>query len=97
MANHIFPQPSVIKSIQAGIITISGDITSATATINAVNTTKSVVLHGGSRFPGSATNPNITLATVQLTNATTVTATVGATVTPSIVNRYVAYTVLEFY
>ena len=94
MANHIFPQPSMVKSIQAGIITIPGDTTSATATINAVNTTKSVVLHGGSRCPLSTTNPDKILATVQLTNATTVTATVGSTTN---YNRYVAYTVLEFY
>lgn len=96
MANHIFPQPSVIKSIQTGIITIPNNNTSATATINAVDTTKSVVLHGGARYPSSTTtNPNATLATVQLTDATTVTATVGMTTTSG--NRHVAYTVLEFY
>ena len=94
MANHIFPQPSVIKSIQTGIITIPGDNTSATATINAVNTTKSVVLHGGTRYPAATTNPDKIATTVQLTNATTVTATVGSTTSA---NRYVAYTVLEFY
>lgn len=97
MANHIFPQPSVIKSIQAGIIEIPGAYTSVTATINAVNTTKSVVLHGGSRCSASTQNPNVTLATVQLTDATTVTATVGTTISPFSIIRYVAYTVLEFY
>jgi hypothetical protein len=96
MANHIFPQPSVIKSIQAGIITIPHNNTSATATINAVNTTKSVVLHGGTRCPGYTSTDQI-FTTVQLTNATTVTATVGGTTTSSADNRYVAYTVLEFY
>lgn len=94
MANHIFPQPSVIKSIQTGIITISKADTSATATINAVNTTKSVVLHGGSSCTGTTATPNQILATVQLTNATTVTATTGATASAE---RHVAYTVLEFY
>ena len=97
MANHIFPQPSVVKSIQAGIITIPVDNKSATATINAVDTTKSVVLHGGSRYPTSTTNPDKTSVTVQLTNATTVTATVGIETTSSADIRYVAYTVLEFY
>ena len=96
MANHIFPQPSVIKSIQTGIITIPDDKKSATATINAVDTTKSVVLHGGSRYPRTTTNPDKILATVQLTNATTVTATVGSTADVNN-DRYVAYTVLEFY
>lgn len=96
MANHIFPQPSVIKSIQAGIITIPKATTSATATINAVNTTKSVVLHGGTRCPGNPAPAQI-LTTVQLTNATTVTATVGIETTSSADIRYVAYTVLEFY
>lgn len=94
MANHIFPQPSVIKSIQAGIITIPRNDTSATATINAVNTTKSVVLHGGTRYPASTPNPDKIFTTVQLTNATTVTATVGSTAG---VSKHVAYTVLEFY
>jgi hypothetical protein len=94
MANHIFPQPSMVKSIQAGIITMPRADKSATATINAVNTTKSVVLHGGTRCPGTTANPNQIFATVQLTNATTVTATVGGTANAE---RYVAYTVLEFY
>ena len=77
-----------VKSVQAGTITIIS-ASSNTATISSVNTSKSVVLYGGTSMSGSADY----LVRVELTNATTVTATRGTTLN----NSTVAYTVLEFY
>ena len=43
----------MVKSVQRGIITIAADATVGTATISSVNTSKAVVLYGGSINNGS--------------------------------------------
>lgn len=81
-----------VKSIQTGEITISNTSTTATATITAVNTAKSVCFFGGSR--SNISDVAYGTATVALTNTTTVTATRGGgTIGASVVVRY---TVVEF-
>ena len=63
---------SQIKSIQRGTITISG-ATSATATITAVNTSKSELRFLGARTKDDTVNAWGT-STIELTNSTTITA-----------------------
>jgi len=64
--------PGVIRSVQRGTITINSTNTSATATITAVDTTKSVVFWLGS---DASSNGSLTAAYLTLTNSTTVTST----------------------
>jgi len=82
---------SGIKSIQTGSFTVGSTLSTNTATISSVSTTKSVVL-----WNGQSTNSNLDSASIQmrveLTNATTVTATRGGTSG----NTTVSYTVVEF-
>lgn len=86
---------SVVKSVQYGSISIAGAASSGTATITAVDTTKAVLLHLGSRGPGGG-SPGIAdgLATLTLTNATTVTAQRATTFATGI---NVNFCVLEFF
>jgi hypothetical protein len=67
--SQFFGGGATIKSIQRGLITISTSDSSATATISAVNTSKTEL-----RFLG-ASNTGTTLARIELTNSTTITAT----------------------
>ena len=79
-----------IKSIQRGVISISGAHASATATISAVNPAKTVVHFGGFL----SDNDSVLRAPhLVLTDATTVTATRNATANTTTV----AYTVEERY
>lgn len=75
---------SVIKSIQRGVITIAVSTISASATISQVDTSKAVVLYGGSAGgptgDGSTTTANSNVQ-LSLTNGTTITAAVGRTLT----------------
>jgi hypothetical protein len=85
--------PSVIKSIQQGTITFTGtNITSGTATITSVDTTKAMCLTTG----GSQSGTSWLSSKVILTNATTVTASTsndnGAARTYT-----TGYIVVEFY
>lgn len=80
----------VIKSIQEGQIVISSGSSSNTATISSVTTSKSVCTFNGSR--GNSTSGYV--ATVQLTNATTVTA---ARIGSPAADTTVGYTVTEYY
>lgn len=81
---------SVIKGIQRGTITSLAS-TTATATITAVNTAKSVLIHMGNH--GTASTPEHSLFSLALTNSTTVTATKGATG----VTATVGFEVVEYY
>ena len=63
---------AAIKSIQRGSITLSG-ATSATATITAVNTSKTELRFLGSRTRDDTVNAWGT-STIELTNSTTITA-----------------------
>lgn len=86
---------NTIKSIQRGTIAISATSnTSATATITSVSTTKSVVnfLNWSCNTGGQAQDnyhPYVTL-----TNATTVTATIGTTISGGIITA--SFEVIEF-
>ena len=64
-----------IKSIQRGVISITGSSTSATATITAVNTGKTELRLLGCSGASSAIEQ--TLSDIVLTNSTTITATRG--------------------
>lgn len=81
-----------IASIQRGTITIASSTTSNTATISAVDPSKSFVIWNGSKFPGSYSNFSGAFASVNLTNATTVTAERSSTLQDIVV----AFTVVEF-
>lgn len=67
-----------IKSIQRGVMTVtpSAGLGTATATITAVNTSKSVVTLLGTRF--TANDYGNINCRIELTNSTTVTAQVNA-------------------
>lgn len=78
-----------IKAIYRGEVTIASGAGTGTATITAVNTAKAICLSNGSR--GSATAGYV--GTVNLTNATTVTAQRVGTPAADLV---VAFTVVEF-
>ena len=77
-----------IKSIQRGTITISSGLT-ATATVNAVDLSKAVLFHNGatSESAGGCNSPII-----ELTDATTITATRSYSTATGAVN----YTLVEF-
>lgn len=67
-----------IKSVQRGVITFSSSNKTETATISAVDTSKAFVLWGGAIDSAGTTSyghPGRWAARVDLTNATTVTAT----------------------
>lgn len=66
--------PSRIKSVQRGVITITGAATLVTATITAVDTSKSVCRFMGAEVSAGTTWGASTGARVTLTNSTTVTA-----------------------
>lgn len=68
-----FAGGSSIKSIQRGVITLSS-VTSATATITAVVTAKTALRHLGAT---SDVGEAYSLARINLTNTTTITATRG--------------------
>ena len=85
---------SAVKSVQRGIITIAADKTEGTATITAVDTTKAVVLFGGSIYGYTGnTYSNSWDARLVLSSATKVTAT--RAYAPHY-NATVPYQVLEF-
>jgi hypothetical protein len=67
-------QRGFIKSIQAGTITIASGATSNTGTVTAVDPNNSVLIFLGNELSGS-TDPRTAYARIELTNATTITAT----------------------
>jgi hypothetical protein len=78
-----------IKSIQRGVIN-TGNTTSATATISAVNPAKSIL-----STTGSNTNPAANIwSYLSLTNSTTITATVS---TSSANASAIAWQLVEYY
>lgn len=77
-----------IKSIQYGTIAITSPDTSATGTINAVDTTKAALF-----YLGQSNSSNNSPVRITLTNSTTVTATRGA---DSGGTATVSFMVLEF-
>ena len=82
---------SGIKSIQRGTITLSSTLT-ATATISSVNVNKSMLNFLGC-VDGTTSTTNSGFARIELTNATTITATRN---TSTFGASVVAYEVIEF-
>ena len=82
-----------IKSIQQGTITVAAATSSNTATISSVATAKAFVLLNGFTFNFNASAANH-FSRVELTNATTVTATRNSA--DNTYSTTVAYTVVEF-
>jgi hypothetical protein len=82
-----------VTSIQQGTIAIDASATSGTATINAVSTSLSVLFYLGLTVSTSGTSPNSVFSRIDLTNATTVTAT-RASSSSAVVT--VGYCVVEF-
>lgn len=80
--------PSIIKSVQQGIITIPPSTASATATVAAVNTAKSQLSFLGAEKSGTAAG-----ASLQLTNGTTITANRNTTDANSV---QVAWQLVEY-
>ena len=86
---------SLIKSVQAVTVSITGSNTSGTTAINSVDTASTMLLPAGFTSAGTTGYATYTLPSVTLTNATTLTATKlagDATVAP---NAY-GINVLEF-
>ena len=81
-----------VKSIQRGTISITGFATSSTATINLVNTSKTMINYLGNIMNADSNQCHSYLT---LTNSTTVTAQRQAGGTN--VNTTVSYEVIEFY
>lgn len=81
---------SLIDTVQAGTVSISAS-TSGTATITSVDLTRSMIIYSGSNLSSTGTVPTAASAGITLTNATTVTATVGASSTVT-----VYYVVVQF-
>lgn len=86
--------PWAIQSIQAGTITVNSATASGTATITAVDTTRSAVLWLGQTTTNASTSPASYQTGTTLTNATTVTATRGNGASTGILT--VGYVVVEF-
>lgn len=74
MGRTVSPPPGAIKSIQRGVITISG-ATGATATVTAVDTTKAQLRQLGSSITAGSGSDARDYASLVLTNSTTITAT----------------------
>lgn len=83
-----------VKSIQRGVISIASSAYSGTATITAVDTSKTELRFLG----GSALDPAAVQQTARivLTNSTTITATVLSAVYPG-QTGYVSWELTEFY
>lgn len=83
---------SLIKSIQRGTINVisSG---AATATIAAVDLANSIITKTGLDAGGASGQPAETVTRVELTNATTVTASINSSIAA---NRVTGYEVIEF-
>ena len=71
MAATAYPAPGTIRSIQRGVLSVTGSNLTATATVAAVNPAKARISFLGSSQDGTSSE----MARVELTNSTTVTAT----------------------
>ena len=85
---------STVKRIQRGVITIASQEATATATINAVNMSKSELVFTG-LMTTSGDGGNQTETNLVLTNSTTITATRGTTSFKTTVE--IPYQVVEYY
>jgi hypothetical protein len=86
--------PSLVKSVQAGTIAITG-ATSNTATVTAVNVANAVLIWLGNRLPVASGGYRQLNARLELTNPTTVTATVNTDPGPN--TTTVSFVLVEFF
>lgn len=86
--SQFFSGGTTIKSIQRGVINIPTTTGSATATISSVTTSKSELRFLGQRMDTAATIQALaqSFPTIELTNATTITATRGNASAAPVVN-----------
>jgi hypothetical protein len=84
---------SMVASVQAGTIAIASGATSNTATISSVTTSRSAVFFLGQESNNTFTQVDRAFASLELTNATTVTARRNASSTNTVT---VGYMVVEF-
>lgn len=89
MARNVYPVPGSIKSVQRGVINSANG--SATATVTAVNTAKSVLTMLGEQITADDVRYAHSLA---LTNSTTVTATRSDS---SANHAYVSWQLVEYH
>jgi hypothetical protein len=87
--------PGVVKSVQRGVITITGTTTSGTATITAVDTGKATLNMRG--FTDNVGTVGDGWVSIVLTNATTVTANRGNGAAIGSVNSSISWEVVEYY
>ena len=82
--------PTGVKSVQRGIVGISASAASGTATVTAVDTTKSYVVSGEWTMSRNGGTPDIRdyLPQLVLTNSTTVTANVASGAADAITMPY---------
>lgn len=85
--------PGVIKRVQRDIVTVSAG-TSGTTTITTANTLKTEIDYLGHTMHANATTANVMGADVAITNATTVTATIGNVASVPVV---IGFQATEFY
>lgn len=95
LTSHVarFGRRSLIKSIQRGTVAVASAALTGTATITAVDLSNSVLVYGGQQTDNSIDTWHRACARIELTNATTITATrfeVGEIQT-------VTYEVIEFW
>ena len=85
---------SILKSVQTGEITIAAGASSGTATINAVNTGRSICLFNGWRSADTSLVTTEDYIRVDLTDSTTVTAQTNSS--NAATSRIARYTIVEF-
>lgn len=86
-------EATAVSSVQHGTVTIASSTTSNTATITSVDTARAAVFYLGVTNTTSTSSPQTVLPRIDLTNATTVTATRGSSTTAVLT---VGYCVVEF-
>lgn len=82
MAKHVYPKPSIIKSIQSGVISFSAGYETKNVTVNAVNMEKSILI---------MTSRMAEYYRIKLINSTTIQAINAATPVKSL-----SYFLIEF-
>lgn len=83
----------LIRSVQYGNVSIATASLTGTSTITAVDMANAMLLHGGSLSNNAAANPRASSCRLTFTNATTITATRGAT---GVADSNAFYVVVEF-
>lgn len=85
--------PGIIRSVQRGTVTVANGATSNTATITSVNTIKSFIMWLGRSTTSTSSSGSVNWLRLDLTDATTVTATRNSSTDAFVVG----YQVVEFW